>query len=46
MIDRVKNVKATLAAHPRIRRALILLASLALIVWIGSIVHYSRNGWC
>ncbi len=40
MIDRVKNVKATLAAHPRIRRALILLASLALIVWIGSIVHY------
>jgi len=40
MIDRVKNVKSTLAAHPRIRRASILLASLALIVWIGSIVHY------
>lgn len=40
MIDRVKNVKSALASHPKIRRASILLASLALLAWIASIIHY------
>jgi len=40
MIDRVQNIKSALAGHPKIRRGLILLASLALLVWVGSVIHH------